>query len=105
MEQKYIIDDVFFYDMRENPGWLFSDGTRISPVSTNDYELTGVSTGTIAHALGLQNGDRPRAINGHSVTTIGEMLVAYEALRTATSFNFTVSRSGNIVTIACRVDS
>jgi hypothetical protein len=103
MQQKYIIDAAFFAAMRDNPGWLFGDGTRIEPIS-NDYQLTGVSSGTIAHALGLQNGDRPRAINGHSVTTIAELLAAYEALQSATSFNFTISRGGSIITIGYLIE-
>jgi hypothetical protein len=105
IQQKYIIDGTFFHDMRENPGWLFSDGTRFAPTSTNDdYQLTGVSSGTIAHALGLQNGDRPRTINGHSVTTIGEMLAAYEALRNATSFTFVIRRGSSNVTLSYEID-
>lgn len=98
--QKYFIDEDFFFDMIDNPGWLFEDGTRVVWTGS-EYALAGVSTGTIAHALGLQNSDKPQTINGWSVTTIEGMLRAHNQLLTlgTTQFAFVVNRGGSNVTI------
>lgn len=94
----YTIDDTFFYDVMDNPGWLLDDTTRIVYDSTNSppYKFTMSGTSDIAYKLGLRNNDRPVSINGYTLSGgMLDALVAYGALKTSTSFSFVVKRSGS----------
>lgn len=96
----YEIDETFFLDMLDNAEWILSDGTRIEwNATTSAYELTGVSAGTIADALGLKNDDAPDTLNSIDVTTVAGALEAHDTLQTATSFTFVVDRAAGPATL------
>jgi hypothetical protein len=67
------VDQTFCEAVVENTHWLLDDSTRLEPETFNNpflppgappgtldgYEFKSVTSGDIAHALGLQSGDHP----------------------------------------------
>lgn len=59
----YYIDSDFVSSLVVNPRPLLEcDGARFEP-TTSGYEVVGVTSGTLVHALGLRNGDIILEIN------------------------------------------
>ncbi len=55
--------------------------------------VLGVARGSMLDLLGLQNGDRLEAINGHSLSTPASALAAYAALTRTSDFELQLVRS------------
>ena len=80
--------------------------TSIVPVYVDGgpggLRLLGVRPGSVAVALGLENGDRIETLNGYSVAKPETALDAYSSLRHANDATLTLERNGAPVTIHYR---
>lgn len=82
----YYIDQTFFYDLLAHPEWFIGDSTYIV-LDGSDWELIGVSPGTVAYALGLQTGDILLSINAYDLSTPAGALDAFSSLQAATKLH------------------
>lgn len=94
----YEIDMTFFEDVLANPRWLFADSTYIA-WSGSAFQFYDVSSGDIAHALGIQSGYIPLTLNGHNVTNFAETIAAMIELFYETEFEFVVMGSAGPITL------
>ena len=69
------------------------------------WSFFGIRRGSVLAALGLQNGDLLKSINGRPTTTPQEVLAAYAGLRGASSWMLSISRRGADMTLSVRVVS
>lgn len=85
---------------------ILARSARAVPANDNGalgFRLFGIRRGSVLAALGLQNGDLLKSINGRPTTTPQEVLAAYAGLRGASSWMLSISRRGADVTLAVRV--
>jgi hypothetical protein len=94
----YYIDGYFFYDLLAHPEWFIGDSTYII-LDGSDWELIGVSPGTVAYALGLQTGDILLSINAYDLSTPVGALDAFSSLQGESSFTLVVDRASAPVTL------
>lgn len=95
----YVINGGFFNSMLQTPAWILEDGVFVDLNGNDDYQLYNVTSGTIAHALGLQSGDIPQTLNDIDITTIDGVLEAWTDLRSETQFELVILRGTNTVTL------
>lgn len=100
----YWIDNDFYVDLKNNPAWLLTDGTRVKwqpPVGAAKgyWYFTGCTSGTICYALGIRNNDRPVSIDGMPLKDFDALLDAYEALHLQQAWTLVVKRGGSNVTL------
>ena len=94
----YVINGGFFNAMLQTPAWLIGDGAYVD-FNGNDYQLYNVTSGTIAHALGLQSGDIPQTLNSIDISTMDGVMEAWTTLQQETEFELVVLRGTNTVTL------
>lgn len=89
-----------------SPRQLIS-GLRVVPETVDGrvlgVRLLGVRQGSLLSLLGLHDGDRLQAINGYELTSPGNALRAYAALRHESDFDLELSRQGQTVRLTYRV--
>ncbi len=91
----YLVDEAFVAMLRDDPGLILLDATRVDqPPGTGYYALKNVTQGDLAAAMGLQSGDILISVNRYDLSSIDNMVDAYEALENATSFSVEIERSG-----------
>lgn len=79
---------------------------RAVPANDNGalgFRLFGIRSGSVLAALGLQNGDLLKSINGRPTTTPQEVLAAYSGLRGAGSWALDITRRGADMTLSVHV--
>lgn len=80
---------------------------RIVPAArdgaTVGFRLYALRRGSLPKALGFENGDLVRSINGHALTTVEQSLEAYAKLRHEKLFTVEVERRGVPVTLTIEV--
>jgi general secretion pathway protein C len=61
--------------------------------------VMGVNPGTLLAAIGLENGDQLKNINGFDLTNPERMLEAFARLRAAERLTMQVERKGSVVNL------
>ena len=82
-------------DLLANPRAL--GGLRALP-SAGGFRLSGIRRGTLAHQLGLRNGDVLTEVGGRSLNSLDDALALLPLLRSASNVQVTLSRKGKPVT-------
>lgn len=99
---RYDVDNGFFDDIVDNPGWLLKEDPRFVPIS-GGFKVIDSRSGTLMYAIGLRDDDIIKEIDGYPLTTVSEALTALDALYGNTTFDLKIKRSGNIVTISYKL--
>jgi len=71
---------------------------------SDGFRVYGVRPGTIVAAIGVQSGDKIRAVNGHEVNTIDEAVELYRQIKDAKEWRIDVTRRGRpeLITISIK---
>ncbi|MEJ7732609.1 MAG: type II secretion system protein GspC [Polyangiaceae bacterium] len=88
----YEVDRQVLDGFLENPQGAFGR-VRVVP-DAGGVRLSGIRRDSRLALLGLQNGDRIETLNGMSLATPEEALLAYARLRSAERLQLTITRSG-----------
>jgi general secretion pathway protein C len=94
---EYNIDRKTLDKVIENPA-PFMQSMRILPGSSG-VKVMGVNPGTLLAAIGLENGDQLKNINGFDLTNPERMLEAFARLRAAERLTMQVERKGSVVNL------
>jgi membrane-associated protease RseP (regulator of RpoE activity) len=89
------IERTLISDLLANPRAL--GGLRALP-SNGGFRLSGIRRGTLAHKLGLRNGDVLTEVGGKPLASIDDALSLLPLLKSATNVHVTLSRKGKPVT-------
>lgn len=93
-----IVDDAFIDDLFDGTLELDDETETFTEQTNGYYTISGISSGSVADALGLEDGDELRSINGIAVDEAG-WLDAYDELKTASTITLRLIRSGRAVSI------
>lgn len=94
----YEVDADFIDYLRTDPWYLLNDPTY-SEETPNGIVLRDVQTGTLADALGFEENDVIKSINGHEPKTFVELTDVYLALEHQSSFTVEVTRGTHTVVL------
>ncbi len=89
------IERSVIQEVLSNPSKL--GGLRAFP-SSGGFKLAGVRRGTLAHELGLRNGDVLTEVGGKPLDSIDDALALLPLLRSASNVHVTLSRKGKPIT-------
>jgi general secretion pathway protein C len=105
-ERAYEIERGLIERLLANPGALTREG-RVQPrLAGGEVVGLGVSSmrrGSMFEAIGLQNGDVLRTVNGHPLRTPDEMLAAYTSVQQRGGAVVEVARGTGTVTLDYRI--
>lgn len=91
--QRCEIDETFGRRLHADPSPLLDQGTRLVHVTKlQRHVLDGVEPGSLAHALGLRNGDLLESVDGRIIHDLDSALRAYAQLADATTLKVRVKR-------------
>ena len=87
------IDESFAWELYSNPSLLMRQGVGlVYDLKRHRHVFIGITTGSVAHTLGLHNGDRLESINGLVISDLDSALRAYVDNRDATAVQLRVER-------------
>jgi len=89
------IERSVIQEVLSNPSKL--GGLRAFP-SSGGFKLAGVRRGTLAHEIGLRNGDVLTEVGGKPLDSIDDALALLPLLRSASNVHVTLSRKGKPIT-------
>lgn len=89
------IERSLIQDVMSNPSSL--GGLRAFP-SGGGFKIAGVRRGTLAHQLGLRNGDVLTGVGGKPLASLDDALSLLPLLRSASNIEVTLSRRGKPIT-------
>ncbi len=89
------IERSVIQDVLANPSKL--GGIRAFP-SSGGFKLAGIARGSLAHDIGLRNGDVLTAVGGKPLDSIDDALALLPLLRSASNVHVTLSRKGKPIT-------
>ena len=68
------------------------------------YRLSGIRRSTALHRVGVRNGDVVHAINGHTITSMEEALMAHRELEGEDAFTIDITRRGSRQTLSVVIE-
>ena len=94
--QRCTIERSLIQDAMSNPATL--GGIRAFPAGGGGFKLAGIRRGTLAHKLGLRNGDVLTGVGGKQLESLDDALALVPLLRSASNLEVTLSRRGKPIT-------
>lgn len=96
----YVVDTPLWLHLVSAPSTLDCDGAWAAPdVTGAGFVLHDVTPGTLAHALGLADGDLMVSANGMPLGTAPDVDAAFSALRDHTTLQLVVQRGASTVAL------
>ncbi len=89
----YLVNESFLEALKNDPGLILLDSTRVDESPTGYYALNSVTQGDLAAAMGLQSGDVLVSVNGYDLGSIDGLVDTSYALESATTFTLTILRN------------
>ncbi|MCP4605201.1 MAG: hypothetical protein GY847_32570 [Proteobacteria bacterium] len=94
----YVLDQQLVTAVRASPR-SFTGQARVRIVERDGepagFEVRGIRVGSLLHAIGVRSGDVISAVNGHSLKSVDEALLAVAAVRSSDRFRVDIMRSGS----------
>lgn len=88
-----------FLSVIADPSLLLNDRARLE-WRGDRFEFVTIAEGDLASALGFMDGDALVEVNGHPLSTFGEIASAYDDLREQSSFTVTIVRDEATVVLS-----